>query len=191
MGIFAGVSAFAADYVILWSYQDWRNAPVRSHTFASFIRTDGDRVSSQVDISWLPAPGYFRNGLEMPPLRIVPGQNYSLSQTLGFAAGLNQPVRRFGPYAISPELFAAAVRQSESLASGRVAYKMLDGGSRPGAINCIHAVTDIAGYTDTGLARGAAASQAALHHLFRSGHARSQVPDENLFQRLRPQIISH
>jgi hypothetical protein len=183
--------AVAADYVVFWSYQDWRNAPVRAHTFATFFSTDRSRLTERVVISWLPAPGYFAGSsqLEMPPVRIVPGQVYDFAQTAKFARGLGQEINRHGPYPITRALFDAAVRQREALQSGRVAYKMLDGRFRPQAVNCMHAISDIAGFHDTGLLRGTEGTQDILRFFIRQGHVRATTPDERVYRQLRTELL--
>lgn len=66
---------------------------------------------------------------------------------------------------------------------------MLDYRKRPGALDCIHAVTDIAGYLDTGLLRGADATAAAFNHFNRRGGLRSARADEGVYQIFRQQVL--
>ncbi len=182
-------AAFAADqaYVISWGYQSRLNRPNKSHTFATYFLVRNGSATEKVTISWLPAPGHFGGltGLQVPSLRAVPGNNYSLGQTLGFAAALGEPVSRFGPYEISLPLYDAAKRQVAHLQSGRVDYKMLDRFTRPAAVNCIHAASDIAGFVDTGTLRGDDASSYLISHYRRSGHLFGQRADETLYAAVR------
>lgn len=162
--------AFAAEtfrgryYVVVFGYQGPGNRPIDSHTFASFY--DGDSLENGTaaeppTISWLPATGVVR------PVRREPGHNFTLSQTVGLARMNSVQVRAFGPYEISRELYLRALTQIRYLESGAVLYKMINGPFSGGAINCIHAVSDIVGPLDTGTQRGFAASASVVGHLSR------------------------
>ncbi len=178
-------------YVVSWGYQNGGNRPNRSHTFATFFLVTDGRATEKVTISWLPMRGYLRgpSGLQVPALRPVPGHNYTLAETLQFAAGLGEPVSRFGPYEISLALYDTAKSQAAYLSSGRVYYKMLDRTSRPNAVNCIHAVTDIAGWVATGDIRGNGASRYVISHFAQRGHLRTRGTDEALYSAVREWLV--
>jgi len=146
-----------------------------SHTFATFAATEGGIETQELTISWLPAPGYFAAGNTMPPLKVVPGHNYDLDQTIALAP--SHRVLYWGPYEIQPELFAQAVERVHFLASGRTNYKMFQLNldqriptlhDQPGGtINCIMAVSDLGGLLGTGTSWGYPASRQVLAFLSR------------------------
>lgn len=178
-------------YVITFSYQNAFNRPNKSHTAATFFLVEADRVVDQVDISWLPQSNYFvgRSGAEVPTLRQVPGANYALAQSFDFAERLGEALLRFGPYETTLSLFDRAKAQRRRLNSGAIDYKMLDRGSRPQGLNCIHAVTDVAGFTSTGVLRGADASAFVIDHFARAGYLRSWQVDNRLYEAVKPTLL--
>lgn len=129
------------------------------------------KVAEVTDISWMPEPGNFRRGNRMPLLRTVPGRNYSYEETVAIAGG--KPILSHGAFYITPEMYQAAVRQKAALESGTIAYKMLDGRSGDGAINCIHAVTGVVGRLNTGTRRGETATSAVVSFFLSTGHMSS------------------
>jgi hypothetical protein len=192
--IFAhSVAAAAADraYVISWAYGSLLNRPVKSHTFATFFLIRDGQPVDKVDISWMPAPGYFAgfSDRDMPPFKEVPGHNYTLHETLMIATEQGRKLSRFGPYESRLELFELAQRMATRLASGQVEYKMLDPGFRPDAVNCIHAVTDIGGYVDTGMKYGDRASRSVIDHFARQGLLLANEVDEDLYLQLKDWLM--
>jgi len=156
-------------YAEFYSSQGARfNTARTSHTFVRFYKVvDGERTEV-VDISWLPAGGYFSRGGRMPLFRAVPGRNYSLEET--FAAVSGRQVFNHGKYEVSPDLFGAARDRKRELESGSHHYKMLDGRSFPSGTNCIHAVSGILGYLNTGMRRGTGATSSVAGMFLSTGH---------------------
>jgi len=153
-----------------YSYQGGLlNAPAKSHTFARYFKMENGMMSEIVDISWLPAPGYFRRGNKVPLLGTVPGHNYSLGETMAIAGG--KSVTSEGQFPISPELFEAAKRRKSELESSGLQYRMLGG---PGSPNCIEAVSGVLGHLRTGTKRGEAAAEAVVEQHLSSGQMGSQ-----------------
>src|SRR4051794_8101789 len=76
-------------YVIFYGAQDAVNRPKHSHTWATFVRAQTDDANANAagsviesfTISWLPTTGDFRL-LARP----VPGRNFSLQESLSWAA---------------------------------------------------------------------------------------------------------
>jgi hypothetical protein len=167
----AGTPALAQSehyFVAVYGYQNGLNTPSSTHSFAAFVRTDGSAQRNILEvktISWLPADLSFTIFESAEP-----GVNLTLGQTLGLAAQAGHQVQVFGPYEINADLYSRASRQYANLmdaqATGRILYKSADGGQRAGiwsavwgaAVNCIHALTDVIGYVETGAARGVEAS---------------------------------
>jgi len=134
-------------FAIFYGAQDGANRPRHSHTWATFVRADTDesivnaagKVVDSFTISWLPVSGDFRL-LARP----VPGRNFTLQESLAWAARLGVQVTTWGPFELSKQGYDLAVVQKARLDSGAVLYKALDQKFRPGAAtNCIHAVTDV------------------------------------------------
>jgi hypothetical protein len=157
-------------FAIFWAYQDGVNHAVKSHSFASFYRVEQGKKTERIDISWLPIGG------EPSLLEIAAGKNFSLEETLQIARRIGSPVTRFGPYPASAALWKKAGAQGKRLRSGRVRYKMLDRAMRPEAVNCLHALTDIAGFLETGTLRGRSGTQEAVRHFWAHGLLSSVVP---------------
>lgn len=158
-------------YMVMFGAEGMVNQPTTSHTFATFVREDNDVLTQELTISWMPAIGYFSANNSMPLLRIVPGRNYTLDETVSLAT--NRRVGFWGPYEVSPQLYAAAQNRVAYLSSGATSYKMMilvshhlrDNPLRNlpgGAVNCIMALSDIAGYLDTGSSWGLGASSQVL-----------------------------
>jgi hypothetical protein len=162
-------------FMVVFGYQAPGNRPSTTHTFASFVRTDASAqpvVTNVHTISWLPADLSFTiwSGRE-------PGVNLSYQESLNLAAQSGYQTQMWGPFEINADLYERSVQQYWRLESaeqtGAILYKSTDGGSRDsvwageqgGAINCIHAVTDIVGYAETGSLRGYAASAYAVQLL--------------------------
>lgn len=145
-----------------------------SHTFATFVKVENGTITEEGTISWLPAPGYFMANFTMPLLRVVPGHNYTLDETVQLSPG--RRVHTFGPYQIEPELYRRAVNRMIFLSQGTTSYKMMmpfnDSLRQPtlhnmpgGAINCIMAVSDLGGMLNTGTSWGDAASRQVVQLL--------------------------
>jgi hypothetical protein len=151
-------------YMCVFAYQTEPRLPRYSHTFATFVKSDGNSFEAHT-ISWLP---------QSQAIRVLrrfsePGANFGLKETLEIAAGVGARVYEWGPYEIEPELYQRALWQIDTLNSGRIMYKAVDANWRGnGASNCIHAVADIdtdRGSLDVGREYGAAASALVAEHL--------------------------
>lgn len=165
-----GPSALIADefyYMIVFAHQGRGNLPRDSHTFATFVKASGEGLNSDdyrtehSTISW----GPLNNRVRVLRLKTQTGKNRSLKRTLEIARGKLITMR--GPYRIRKDLYEKAMRRITQLNSGRIRYKVLDRRFRPGAVNCIHGVSDLGGFLDTNILRGDCASQAATRHLHR------------------------
>lgn len=153
-----------------FSYQNAWNGPLQSHSALRLKKIVNGVVTDVVDISWLPCPGYFHGRRSrLPLLRVVPGCSYSMEQTYSIAAQLGVRVSSHGIFGVSEALFEAGRARLNTLRSGLYAYKLLDRRSQSYAINCIHAISGIYGYLNTGLSRGYGATQTLLNFFLSTG----------------------
>jgi hypothetical protein len=155
-------AAAADDYhVLVFSYQakSGKIRPTETHTFATWVRSRNKEVLETVDISWCPREGEVRIIADK-----VPGKNKSLYQTLYDAKG-----KIIIYYTLRTDLsfFEAAKKQRDSLRL----YKSFDHKTRPEAVNCIHACSDVAGYLETGTACGHQAAKLVTEHFLRTEKA--------------------
>lgn len=143
-GPIAGYTLAADKYYALFfaSQSEPRRARF-SHTFCTFIKAEEGNADAVAEpkfeshtISWLPTSGVVR----VLALRPERGRNFSLAETLRVVRGTGQHVWSYGPYEVSADTYNKLLRQKQKLDSGRYTYKAIDG-RRPGALNCIHAVT--------------------------------------------------
>lgn len=160
-------------FVIIFGYQDCGYHPKRTHTFVTFVKVDQPcqhactRVQAHT-ISWLPASFGSENECGFAPQR---GHNYTLAETLHFAANMCLEVRHWGPYEIDRELYCLGMQQIRYLESGQAKYRMLAPLQRilsyhrlpGGAMNCIHATADAVGYLPSGIHCGYGASQMVVN----------------------------
>lgn len=121
--------------------------PAQTHTFATWVRSRNKEIVEQVDISWCPTT----SGAAAVKNE-VPGRNKCLAETLNDAQGSKLT---YWMLRTDRSFFEAAQKQRDSLKL----YCALDSKSRPAAVNCIHACSDVAGELDTRAASGAAAPQ--------------------------------
>jgi hypothetical protein len=164
---FAAVSGAGADeryFVTLYASQRSDRDPQRSHSFAVFVKATPDGDSTRCEsftISWMPASGVIRL-LARPE----PGMNFTFAESLRWAARQGLRTTAWGPFEIPKEILDRAADQKRRLESGAVLYKALDRRSRLGAINCIHAVSDVipGPLLSTGSARGETATGLIAAH---------------------------
>jgi hypothetical protein len=143
-------------YMTVFSYQNDLNAPGRSHTFASFVKVDASGKQHVSTISWLPAD--FEKTREIcvfkGPLFAIPGKNlckpvigrnFSLKDTLRYAADQKLKVGMWGPYEIQKTLFEEGQARIADLESGKPLYVADDRAYRKTgeAFNCLHAISDL------------------------------------------------
>lgn len=165
-------------FMIIYGYQNRINTPHGSHIFATFIEADGSpsthnlpRVESRT-LSWLPA----QQNSRFLRLRPEPGLNFSLDETMGIALSRGLSVMRWGPVEITESLYVAALARIDFLESGLVDYIIEDKFHRNavytnapgGAINCIHALSDLGGFIQTRFLRGFSAARRVYDHLQQS-----------------------
>jgi hypothetical protein len=160
---------------MMFGYQDAQNRAALSHSFATFVHAtipadapERTAVTEQIDISWLPARFGGTVCVDLLHLRCpaVTGHNYSLAETLSFAENEHLTVGVWGPVEVRKDLFDRAKAQQAYLESGATGYVANDTGlhlpaynHRGGALNCIHAVSDLAFFDRTGLNWGLDASR--------------------------------
>src|SRR5262245_19906779 len=150
LGAFAGPLAAAdpppADkhYVLVFGgYQD--SIRIRTgHTWGTFVRTstrpDGAIQLDPVTISWMPST------LRVRPyaFRSEPGNNLTLEETISWISGPRSNVSAWGPYEITPEVFAQAQHRAAFLEAVNARYRVFDRFDRlPDVEHCIHALTRV------------------------------------------------
>lgn len=157
-------------YLMVFSAQAEPAKARTSHSSATIVRVKGNGPDvrngsvEEYTINWLPATGNIQ-----PYHRPEPGRNFDLAETFDWAQRHGARVTMWGPYEVDPELLVFAQRQIEQLDSGQVAYRMLDSLTRPKAVNCIHAVSDMVPGEPlvSGSAFGDSASVTLVRHLRR------------------------
>lgn len=116
--------------------------PGRTHTWATYVRAEGERVADSLTISWLPADLHVNPGR---PLKPEAGVNLGLHETLKWVRDGGQRVTLFGPYETDAARFAVAQTERDLLDGGRVSYRAASSpfGMPPGLANCITAVGSV------------------------------------------------
>lgn len=115
-----------------------------THTWATFVRAVGEgpdpnNYSIEMNtISWLPRT----LDVHVWDLRPEPGINLDLYETLRTVYANNERVTVWGPFLISPEIYARAVQVAGVLHSGQAEYRAISGRD-PLIADCIHAVATI------------------------------------------------
>src|SRR5262245_52623636 len=135
-------------YLLMFGSQSVPVIPSYTHTSATFVRVcwPGNGpcpVNATLEahtISWMPANLIIRPYALLPE----PGHNFDLHQTLRWCQSNRMRISLWGPYRISPELYALALEQQADLESSAVRYKAVDSGRDTGRVsNCIHAVANV------------------------------------------------
>lgn len=129
-------------FLLLFGSDAGKLRPGRTHTWATYVKAEGERVVDQSTISWLPADRHINAGR---PLRPEAGVNLGLQATLRWVHDDKQKVTLFGPYETDAARFATAQTEAALLESGRVNYRAASSpsGMPPGLANCITAVGSV------------------------------------------------
>jgi hypothetical protein len=134
-------------YLLIFASQSTPKLPRYTHTWATVVRVrrqDSNRplAIDYETISWMPASLQVRAW----DLRIEPGLNLDLRQTIDLLCTQGQRISLWGPFEIDPELYRNILKQKAFLESGRVGYQALDdlgeAGITGNGLNCIHALAD-------------------------------------------------
>jgi hypothetical protein len=170
VGATADEAAAATRYTLeLDGWNGDPDVPTASHTFAIFVATRDGEAPSVHTISWLP------EDTVVPALSLRKGRNFTADETRAIANG--RPIQVHGPYAITRATYERALARIAFLESGGAQYKMIDWKTRApalenragGAVNCIHAVSDVVGPLDTGDSWGEAATQEVVDFFVQRG----------------------
>ncbi|MBM3996846.1 MAG: hypothetical protein FJ303_22250 [Planctomycetes bacterium] len=158
-------------FLTMYGYQTFPNFLRTAHTFGEVTRKkyldDGSVEAESTLISWLPAGG------KIHLFGGEPGRNYTMDETLAWAADVGAEVRATEPTEIMPELYDSFIERRAELDSGSVLYIMNDRFTdRPNVMtNCIHAISDLPvvlaakPMLDTGIFHGYLSSWAVYDHL--------------------------
>lgn len=132
-------------FVVVFSYEGPNGMlePAETHTFATWVCMKDDKIIDRVVINWSPKDTFVEFFKE------VPGSNHTLKESVDHAIENN---KRMSYWVLRTDMtfFEDAKKQRDNLKM----YKALDRGTRPNAVNCIHAISDTAGFLDTGTASG-------------------------------------
>ena len=147
--ILTSVMTVSNHYVVVFAWQDGPEgvepSPRLSHSFATWVKTEGQKIEEEFTISWM-AP----NGVRLiHPAE--PGRNLSMKESLEEAKQEGLQVFAWGPYRVTSEAYERAKGIERSLEEAEsnysILYKAIDRNSRrfqpQPAINCIHAVTNV------------------------------------------------
>lgn len=175
VGIFSSTDLFAQPslpgrsnvhfYAAIYAYDAGPfSLPKDTHSYAGFMAVDHStgRVVERFAISWLPIDANVR-AIDV----VEPGRNFPLDETMNIALANHYQVTKLGPKEVTPRLFELARNQwgrlERATRDGSIGYLLLDGISRFAprpSVNCIHAVSDLAGVLRTGLKSGRSGSVA-------------------------------
>lgn len=162
-------------FMIIYGFQNGINTPHGAHVFATFVELDASPSTHDFarfeasTLSWLPVEEDNR----FLRLRPEPGRNFTLTETLQLADSRRLSPMRWGPVEITGSLYLAAIDRIKFLETGAADYIVRDAFYRKavyakasgGAINCIHAVSDLGGFIRTGFLHGFSAARRVSDHL--------------------------
>lgn len=139
----------------VWACDGRHGGVWHAHTWCTF--SDGTQNGC---ISWMPGNSKIRlrDGSQ-------PGRNWTHRETLAWAAAKGCRVAKVGTMEIDAAGYQVCRRRQQTLELGAIWYKALDAQTRPAAVNCIHAVSDLVGYLGTGTSFGYEASRRVYLHL--------------------------
>lgn len=162
-------------FVVIFAFESDSKRPKYAHSFGTFIklgppRPGSDRPTMECQtISWLPRE--YGDDYKLGFGRRI-GHNYTLGESLSFAYDRCLNVCAFGPYEIDCELYREVTEHIAFLNSGRVRYKVVALFQRVpaylhirgGAMNCINALAQPAGYLASGAKYGCRLSAFMVDH---------------------------
>jgi hypothetical protein len=132
-------------YVLIFGSQSHPKLLRYTHTWATFVRAVGDESNPdgctlyQHTISWLPQTLEVRVWSPFPE----PGVNLDLYQSLQAVAAHNQRVILWGPFVITPEVYARSLRIYQIANSGAARYRAISTTANLLISDCIHAVAAV------------------------------------------------
>ncbi|MFO0909245.1 MAG: hypothetical protein U0794_12995 [Isosphaeraceae bacterium] len=132
-------------YVLIFGSQSQPKRLKYSHTWATFIKADGDGLDPDAysltahTISWLPRTLDVRVWSPVPE----EGVNLSLDDTIRFVMGQDQQIRLWGPFIVTRELYERSLRVYSILENGQARYRAISGQYDLLISDCIHAVAAV------------------------------------------------
>jgi hypothetical protein len=162
-------------YCLLFAYDSKPvPLPMLCHIWGTYVKTDDSKkIREVVTISWEPLKHDLFD-------RRRTAQNIDLKDTLDFAVRKRRKIRVWGPFATTDEFFTKAKNRLNE--EGR--YKFIDGCWRGTSQNCIHRISDIAGYHRTGFYWGWWATDSVYKHYLRQGEIRPTEDREEVYEML-------
>ena len=127
-----------AYHVLVFASQTHPKLIHRAHLWATFVRYDPSTspVAYVHTISWLPA----KLKIDARSLHAEPGANLDLHQSLDYVLADRQEVAMWGPYPISPEVYARSLQVKATLESGATQYRLLSPANDVRLANCNEAM---------------------------------------------------
>lgn len=134
-------------YVIFFGSQSKPRVPRYTHTWATIVKSidcpGGPPSLEEHTISWLPSDGEIRSW----QLRVKPGTNVGLHETIRQMLDTNQEIAMWGPYEAWHGLYVRFTTQKAFLESGQIGYQCVDAigeAARQGnGCDCFHAISDM------------------------------------------------
>lgn len=138
-------------YVVIMAYQERaaRLEPAETHTFADWVCVRENKIVDEVVINWGPKEDSARIATAT-----VEGKHFTLKESFDHIAKENKNFR-YWVLKSDKNMMDAARAQRDSLKE----YKVFDRRTRPSAVNCIHAISDVVGHLDTRTACGIEAGE--------------------------------
>ena len=135
--------------------------PTESHVFSTWVEITNNRITDSVDINWQStSPDDFVNtnvGRNVPIKEIFKSRTSKTNKL------------KYWTLKIDQSFFAKAKKQEKNL----ILYKTFDKRTRPVAINCIHAISDVSGYLETDSSFGNEAAQKIVELFIKNENAKA------------------
>ena len=176
MVAFSSGNASASEfyYVLIFGSQSHPKQLRFVHTWATFVKATGEGPDPNAyaieanTLSWVPS----KLVVDVWTLKPEPGRLLDLESTFAMTDSHRENVTMWGPFRISPEVYARSLQERRHLESGRVQYRAIDGPINALVSDCIHAVAAV----DPQFGRG-------HYPLIRTGNSASRYIARQVVQR--------
>ena len=148
-------------HVVVFAYESKLGGlkPAQTHVFASWTKSIDKKVVENIDINWGP-----KDDVGRVTNQIVEGDVKSIKVSIEV---FKDKKYKIWTLKTNEQFFEDAKKQQQKLKNAK--YKALDKKTRPEAINCIHACSDVCGYLETGLKSGISAGQSIVDFFLLNG----------------------